>query len=154
MIFFFVYTLAPSGPPLNIRCTSRSAFSLSFAWDPPEKTKQNGIIIAYTACLSHLENGFCFQNFSKSKRELFVEKLRPSTKYYIRVMASTKIGHGNYSESNMFYTDESKYNYTYKPSKIYRFSPYVSCTLADQSYPTIVTRTYTDRAGCVHRTLF
>lgn len=87
---------------------SRSASSLSFAWDPPETTKQNGVIIGYTACLSHSENGSCFQNVSRSEREWFVENLHSSTKYYIRVMASTKIGHGNYSESKMFYTDESK----------------------------------------------
>ena len=106
---FFQYTAAPSGPPLNIRTTSRSAGSLSFAWDPPETTKQNGIIIAYTACLSHSEHGSCFQNISRSEREWFVANLHSSTKYYIRVMASTKIGHGIYSESKIFYTDKSKY---------------------------------------------
>ena len=107
---YFSYTTAPSGPPLNIRTTSKSAFSLSFAWDPPKTTKQNGIIIAYTACLSNSENGSCVQNVSRRERQWFVKKLHSSTKYFIRVMASTKIGHGNYSKSKMFYTDESKYN--------------------------------------------
>ncbi|CAB4010486.1 Down syndrome cell adhesion molecule Dscam2, partial [Paramuricea clavata] len=54
---------SPSGPPLNIKTTSRSASPLSFTWDPPEKDKQNGFIISYTACVSYSANDPCFQTF-------------------------------------------------------------------------------------------
>jgi hypothetical protein len=104
----YLYNLAPSGPPLNIRTTSRSASSLSFAWDPPDTTKQNGVIISYTACVSHSENGSCFQTFTTSERKWLVINLNPLTKYYVRVLASTKVGHGSYSESKGFFTSGSK----------------------------------------------
>ncbi len=108
-----LYTLAPSSPPLNIKTTSKSASSLSLAWDPPETCKQNGVIISYTACVSSSENGPCFQIFNASKRELLVGNLNAPTKYYVRVLASTKVGYGNYSESREFFTKASKYNISY-----------------------------------------
>jgi hypothetical protein len=93
---------------LNIKTSSTSASSLSFTWDPPEKDKQNGVIISYTACVSHSENGRCFQTFTTNKREWVVRHLTAPTKYYVRILASTKIGHGNYSESRGFLTNGSK----------------------------------------------
>ncbi len=102
------YTLAPSGPPLDIKITSRSVSSLAFTWDPPENSKQNGDIISYTACLSVSENGSCFQKFTTSEREWLVRNLNASTKYYNRVLAGTKVGHGNYSESKGFFTNGRK----------------------------------------------
>ena len=85
-----------------------------FIWDPPGKTKQNGIIISYTACVSHSENGPCFQTFITSKREWLVGNFNESTKYYVRVLASTKAGHGNFSENKRFFTNGSKYMYLNK----------------------------------------
>jgi hypothetical protein len=110
--------LAPSGPPLNIRITARSTSSLSFDWDLPETSKQNGVIISYTACVSHSENGPCFQIFITNERKWLVGDLNPSTKYYVRVLASTKVGHGKYSESEGYFTLGSEYNMyisTYSP---------------------------------------
>ncbi|CAB4007597.1 Receptor-type tyrosine- phosphatase delta [Paramuricea clavata] len=95
---------APSGPPLDIKTTSRST-SLSLIWDPPQETKQNGVIISYTACVSHSENGPCFQKFVTSEREWLVGNLNASTKYYVRVLASTKVGHGQYSTSKGYFTN-------------------------------------------------
>ncbi|XP_028416861.1 uncharacterized protein LOC114541076 [Dendronephthya gigantea] len=96
---------APSGPPLNIKTTSRSTSSLSFIWDPPEKSKQNGVIMGYTVCVSKSKNGDCFQSFTITERNWVVRDLNPLTKYYIRVQASTKAGRGNYSESKGFFTN-------------------------------------------------
>jgi hypothetical protein len=84
--------------------------SLLCAWDPPDTNKQNGVIISYTACVSHSENGPCFQTFTTSERRWLVVNLNPFTKYYVRVLASTKAGGGNYSESKGFFTNGSKYN--------------------------------------------
>ena len=105
--------LAPGGPPLNIKTTSRSASSLLVAWDPPEKTKQNGVIISYTACVSHSQDGPCFQRFISRENDWLIRHLNASTKYYIRVLASTKAGHGNYSESEGFFTNESTLIHTH-----------------------------------------
>ena len=102
------YFLAPNGPPLNIRTTSRSASSLSFAWDLPEASKQNGVITNCTACVSRSENGPCIKTFITSERKWEVKNLNADTIYYIRVFASTKVGHGNYSKSRRIFTDPSK----------------------------------------------
>ena len=104
------YSSAPSGPPLNIKTSLRSTSSLSFIWDPPEKDKQNGVIITYTACVTHSENGPCFQTFITSGREWLVKNLNASTKYYVRVLASNKAGSSAYSGSKGFFTNGSKYN--------------------------------------------
>jgi hypothetical protein len=95
---------------LNIKTTSRSASALSFAWGPPETTKQNGVIISYTVYVSHLENETCFQTFITSERTWIVGNLNSSTKYFVRVLASNKVGHGNDSESEGFFTNGNMYN--------------------------------------------
>ncbi len=89
---------------------SRSKSSLSFIWDSPDKTKQNGVIISYTACVSRSEDGRCFQTFITSETRWLVGNLNASTKYYVRVLASTKAGHGDYSESKGFFTNGRKYD--------------------------------------------
>ena len=109
LTFQFVW-LVPSGSPLNIRITSRSASSLTIVWDPPEKDKQNGHIISYTLCVSHLENGHCFQKMTISERKWVVRNLNPYIKYYVRILASTKAGPGNYSESEVLYTNGGKHS--------------------------------------------
>ena len=81
---------------------------MSIAWDPPEKTKQNDII-SYTACVSHSENGPCFQTFIASESKWLIGNLNASTEYYVRVLVTTKVGGGSYSESKRFFTNASKY---------------------------------------------
>ena len=107
-IFPFFYCLAPSDPPLYIKTTSRSTSSLSLTWDPPEKDKQNGVIISYTACVSQSENEACFQKFTINTTEWDIRNLNASTKYCIRVLASNKAGNSPYSESKGFFTNESE----------------------------------------------
>ena len=102
--------LVPSGPPLNIRTVAKSASSLSLAWDAPETSKQNGVITNYTGCISDSENGSCFQTVTANKREWFLTSLKASTKYYVRILASTKVGNGNYSANREFFTNGGKYN--------------------------------------------
>jgi hypothetical protein len=80
---------------------------VSLNWDPPAKTKQNGVI-SYAACVLHSENGACFQTFVTSERKWLLVNLNELTKYYVRVLASTKVGHGNYSESKGIFTSGSK----------------------------------------------
>ena len=63
-----------------------------------------------TVCVSRSENGPCFQTLVTSERQWVVENLNAETTYYIRVLASTKVGQGNYSESKGFLTSSSEYN--------------------------------------------
>ena len=100
--------LAPSGTPLNIQTISRSASSLFIIWHPPEKSSRNGVIVSYTACILHSKYGASFQTFTTDKRNWLVGNLNSSTIYYVRVLASTKVGLGNYSESKRFFTNGGK----------------------------------------------
>ncbi|CAB4002471.1 Receptor-type tyrosine- phosphatase delta, partial [Paramuricea clavata] len=138
----------PSGLPLNIRTTSRSASSLSFTWNPPDTTEQNGVIISYKACVSHSENEPCFQTFTTRERKWLVGNLNSSTKYFVRVLASTNVGHGNYSESKGFFTNgrpaekataETSSTLTFSlkiPSKTFVYLYVVAFKLKDDKEPT------------------
>lgn len=95
----------PSGPPLNIRTSSRSTASLTFTWDPPAEKKRHGVIIKYGTCLSYTKNGACFENVNQMRRSWPVSALSPMTKYFLNVSAETNAGKGVSSESLGFYTN-------------------------------------------------
>ena len=96
-------------PSRNVKTTSRSTSSLSLTWDAPEKSGDNDRIISYTVCVSHSANEHCFKKYVTSDRELIVRNLNASTKYYVRVLASTKAGSSVYSKAKGFFTNGSKY---------------------------------------------
>ena len=100
--------LAPEGPPLNIKATVKNSSSLFVTWEPPEKVKRNGEIVSYTVCISHEENKPCFQEYTTKEKMMVIRNLNASTKYYVRVLASTKVGPGIYSNSTGKFTNGSK----------------------------------------------
>ena len=77
-------------------------------WEPPEKDKRNGMIVNYTVCISHEESQPCFKEYTTKEQTLVISNLNVSTKYYVRVLASTKVGRGIYSESEGKFTNGSK----------------------------------------------
>jgi hypothetical protein len=89
--------------------TAESSSSLSVTWELPEKNKRNGIIVSYTVCISHEESKLCFEEQTTQENMLSFTSLNASTKYYVRVLASTKVGSGNYSESKGKFTNGSKF---------------------------------------------
>ena len=68
-------------------------------WEPPEEDKRNGKIVNYTVCVSHEENKPCFEKYTTKEKLIVIGNLNATTKYYVRVLASTKVGPGIYSES-------------------------------------------------------
>ena len=100
--------LAPSGPPRDIFVIAQSSSSLSASWKEPAKDKQNGIIKNYTVCISQYKDGSCFQIHTTIDKTLIIDKLKSSTKYFVRVLASTNVGSGNFSESKARFTNASK----------------------------------------------
>jgi hypothetical protein len=87
---------------------AESSSSLSVTWEPPERNKTNGIIVNYTVCISHEESNHCFKEQTTKEKMLVIASLNVSTKYYVRVLASTKIGRGPYGESKGKFTNGSK----------------------------------------------
>ena len=95
--YYLNWFLAPEGPPLNVKVTAESSSSISVTWEPPKKDKRNGMIVNYTVCISHEECKPCFEKHTTKENMLIINNLNVSTKYYVRVLASTEVGFGNYS---------------------------------------------------------
>ncbi|XP_046857075.1 uncharacterized protein LOC124450443 isoform X2 [Xenia sp. Carnegie-2017] len=95
----------PESPPSNISISMIRSLSFVVMWEPPDINKRNGEIVDYTVCITDLENLKCLINYTTKEQSLKIDSLKPMTKYYIRVLASTKIGPGNYSESKMAITN-------------------------------------------------
>ena len=91
-----------------MKVTAESSSSLSVTWEPPEKDKRNGKIISYTVCISYEEKKPCFIEHTADKKTLVISSLNSSSKYYVRVVASTKVGRGSYSKSEEKSTNASK----------------------------------------------
>ena len=100
---FFSFPV-PDGPPLKITVVEKSSSSLLVRWNQPEISKRNGIIVNYTVCTSHQESEPCLKEYTTSEKMLVIGNLKVSTKYYVRVLASTKIGRGMYSNSTKKFT--------------------------------------------------
>ncbi len=66
------------------------------------------MIVNYTVCISDEESKPCFREYTTKEKMLVISNLNVSTKYYVRVLASTKVGRGNYSESERKFTNGSK----------------------------------------------
>jgi hypothetical protein len=88
---------------------AQTSSSLSVTWEPPEKNKRNGKIVSYTVCISHEESKLCFKEQTTEENMLSFTSLNASTKYYVRVLASTKICRGPYGESKGKFTNGSKF---------------------------------------------
>ncbi|XP_046858714.1 receptor-type tyrosine-protein phosphatase F-like [Xenia sp. Carnegie-2017] len=95
----------PEGPPLNVQIVALSSSSLSVTWDPPDKKKTNGKIVNYTVCITHLENETCSMKYMIEEQRLDINNVKPGTKYYVRVLASTIVGSGCYSNITWVFTN-------------------------------------------------
>ena len=77
------------------------------------------MIVSYTVCVSLEENKPCIKENTTDKKTFKITNLDVSTKYYVRVLASTKVGPGQYSKYEGKFTNASKYyklrTYIYQP---------------------------------------
>ncbi|CAB3993020.1 hemicentin-1-like isoform X2 [Paramuricea clavata] len=63
------------------------------------------MIVNYSVCISHEESKPCFKEQTTKEKMLVIASMNASTKYYVRVVASTKVGPGPYSESKGKFTN-------------------------------------------------
>ena len=87
----------PSGPPQNVIFISRSQTSIEISWKAPVSTRNNKLT-AYEVCYS-TRNTFpeCLLHNNTKTLSHAISNLRPSTKYFVTVSASTKFSHGEKS---------------------------------------------------------
>ncbi|XP_046858727.1 uncharacterized protein LOC124452186 [Xenia sp. Carnegie-2017] len=95
----------PEGPPLNIKFVAISSTSLSVTWEPPDVDKRNGKIVSYTVSMTQLENETCSMNYTTKEQRLDINNVKQETKYYVRVLASTIVGSGIYSNGTWVFTN-------------------------------------------------
>ena len=69
-------------------------------------------------CISKEESKPCLEEYTTKEKMLVIGGLNASTKYYVRVLASTKVGPGNYSKSKGKFTNGSK---CYERSNVMQF---------------------------------
>ena len=69
-------------------------------------------------CISQEESRPCSKGYTTKKKIFIIRNLNAATKYYVCVLASTKVGHGNYSKSKGKFTNGSK---CYKGSDVLQF---------------------------------
>ena len=101
--------LVPSGAPLGVNTATLNSSSIRVSWNGPEIGRRNGVILSYTVCLSLSSNDTCRVTQTTTEKVLFVSHLNSSTRYFVKVLASTKAGHGIYSEPKEQITNGSKY---------------------------------------------
>jgi hypothetical protein len=106
--------------------TAENSSSLSVTWDLPEKDKRNGMIVNYTVCISHEESEPCFKEQTTKENMLVIASLNASTKYYVRVFASTNVGPGPYSESEGKRTNGGKFFFSHATLILFGIFPFIN----------------------------
>ncbi|CAB4005118.1 Down syndrome cell adhesion molecule homolog isoform X1, partial [Paramuricea clavata] len=87
-----------SGPPLNVAFNSRGKTSLQVSWRAPEERLQNVELTGYQVCFYTRDTApECLVLTSTKVLSLTLNNLKPSTKYFVTVSASTKAGYGEKS---------------------------------------------------------
>ncbi|XP_028402587.1 phosphatidylinositol phosphatase PTPRQ-like [Dendronephthya gigantea] len=94
----FVVPVVPSGPPLNVAFISRSKTSLRISWKAPVESTRKSKLTGYRVCFSTNDTSpECLILKSTKVFHLTLNDLRPSTKYFVTVSASTEHGYGEKS---------------------------------------------------------
>ena len=99
-----LFSLAPSGPPLNVTIRTVNSTTIQVTWAPPAPENQNGIITLYNinVTVSPTKGGF---TLNTSTTSLNVTGLHPHYTYTFAVTAVT-ITPGPYSEPQAITTPE------------------------------------------------
>ena len=93
-----IFFIGLSRPPMNVALKSRGKTSLQVSWNAPEESLQMGELTGYQICFYTRDNaGECLVLKSTKVLSLTLRNLRPSTRYYVTVAASTSVGYGEKS---------------------------------------------------------
>lgn len=87
---YYIFIVAPTGPPLNFTVVVLSSLSLLFSWEPPDISDQNGIIryylISYIDMLTLTESKY---RVDSEHNQLVINALHPYRSYRCIVAAIT-----------------------------------------------------------------
>ena len=96
----FPFSVAPSGPPLNLS-VNRTNTSATLSWDPPEEKDRNGIIIGYDVKYKPTDDSA--EEISKEVEgtNVVIRNLINGKNYLFMVTAKTSKGIGPYVDNGL-----------------------------------------------------
>ena len=113
----FTQPAAPSAPPDMRVVKEKGAHWAMVGWAIPPEAGRNGIIISYIVQLLETQNGAVVQNETVAVQDPTFDSpqslahnftsLKPYTRYFWRVAATTSAGTGPFSSTSHFRTGES-----------------------------------------------
>ena len=99
-----IFCVVPTSPPQNVTITSQNSTQVAFEWSPPPAIEINGHLQFYIVQLTESRTGRGW-SITVSDTQIELDFLHPYYTYTFTVAAVT-IGHGSYSDTYMFVTDE------------------------------------------------
>ena len=105
---FFVFLPGPSSPPKDLKLKDTTSTTLLVGWNEVPAADKNGIIISYTVSYQEISSALV-ENLTVyfPTREVNLTGLIKNMNYIIRVLASTNKGDGDYSDPEVFVTDQN-----------------------------------------------
>ena len=93
----FLFFIAPTAPPSNVRVTKRSERRLAVSWNKPDARIWSGITTRYQICYSTQQRASRPTCKETNRLSYEVTSLQPSTKYFVTVSAGNNDGFGTKS---------------------------------------------------------
>lgn len=102
-----IFLSGPSAPPKNLKLNDTTSTSLFVKWSEVPDADKNGIIISYTVSYQAI-GSLLVENTTvyAPTREANLTGLIKNMNYSVRVLASTVKGDGNYSDPDVFLTNQ------------------------------------------------
>ena len=110
-IFFnFLFSIGPSGPPIDVKISDVTSSTMKVRWQPPSPSVRNGKITKYQVHFTGLGDTTIRQSreMTTNQTNARLTGLLPNTRYDVTVRAFTIVGPGPYSKAVDAFTKQGK----------------------------------------------
>ena len=103
----FISLSGPSAAPQNLKLNDTTSTSLLVRWSEVPAADKNGIILSYTVSYQAISSALVEnKTVYVPTREVNLTGLIKNMNYSVRVLATTDKGDGNYSDPEVFLTNQ------------------------------------------------
>ena len=103
----FIFLSGPSAAPQNLTLNDTTSTSLLVRWSEVPAAEKNGIILSYTVSYQAISSALVENTtVNVPTREVNLTGLIKNMNYSVSVLASTDKGDGNYSDPEVFLTNQ------------------------------------------------
>ena len=107
ILILLIFLAVPSAPPQNLTLNDTTSTSLLVKWNEVPDADKNGIIRSYTVSYRAMDSQVVdTTTVNASTRKANLTGLIKNMTYIVRVLASTDKGDGNYSDPEVFLTNQ------------------------------------------------